>query len=70
LAWAEGVRARRAFVFASIYSPVFDAPQAVELLKGRPASRRQPVSRRAQGGSMAKSEASIDAPEHGGTHAT
>ena len=37
----------------SCISPVFDAPQAVELMEGRPASRRPRVSRRAQAGSRA-----------------
>jgi hypothetical protein len=45
---------------------VVDAPQAVEHLYGTPRVPTPPLSRRAQGGSSAKSEASLDAIEHGG----
>ena len=48
-------------------SPVFDPLGGSTLSTGRPASRRSPISRRAQGGSRAKSEASLEATEHGGS---
>ena len=51
---------------SKIPSPVFDAPQAVELHDGTPRVPTLSVSRRAEGGSRAKSEASLDASEHGG----
>ena len=49
---------------------MFDAPQAVELHYGTPRVPTPSERRRAQGGSRAKSGASLDATEHGGRDST
>ncbi len=48
-------------------SPVFDPPEAVEPSNGTPGVLRVKVSCRVEGGSRAKSEASLDRREHGGS---